>query len=342
MRILVAVLMVGLSASCGDTAHDAAGSLQCTADAPPTCSDARTTDGVECHDVGLRCSMVPGQATCVDAPTCPDSTYGETLDNSSDLTTIFLEYTEANWRPAALAMLETRYPTGYYLVTEAQRLSGRDCLDEFTRTRRATASDLALSLSAAVHECGHFLDIAETEGTEPRQFTYVLREDLQFSLPTLATFSRSAIYPYTDPQDQYRDTYLAGASGMQGFEMLVEEFVQYTHALLVTYSFAAELPDTLVGMTSRDGTLTFMRYLQLFLRHARQCNPEAHAAITANAEWRAFLLTIWGQAELALAVTEDLPVAGIRDDEIESEVYAPESLFEIDILRDAEGCLDAR
>jgi hypothetical protein len=247
-------------------------------------------------------------------------------------------YDESQYTTVALEVLEARYPLGAKLVEEG-RASDRfmqDCLLAFSQGRRSTFRDAMLGLSTVVHECGHMTDIDRSFDKGFGTVVYVVRPDLVVELPKLDTFHRSEIRQYTGDDDSYASTYLEGQSGMQGFDTLMEEFVQYVNSLMTGYVFAEFYQG---GQRSeRDGILTFMMYLEYYLKHARANHPQVYGRISGNAEWREFILMMWGRAELALSLTEGMQQLGIDDDAIEQRVRSQELAAEIERLRELHDC----
>ena len=272
---------------------------------------------------------------------CPDEVYMEgagAFFPSADLSALAASYDAATYDQTIFAVLEARYPTGKYLAEEGRKSKDGpfmiDCVDRFSQRGRASFEELIMTLSTVVHECGHILDVSS--GRFGRTVVYVVRPDLIVELPELQTFPRSEIKQYTTTDDRYAMIYLEGQSGSQGFGTLMEEFVQYVNSLLVGYAFA----DYYQGgrRSARDGILTFMTYLQHYLRHARENHPQTYELIAGNTQWREFLLTIWGRAEMALELTKDLSQLSIKGDQIELIVRKPEMEAEIEALRTRHGC----
>jgi hypothetical protein len=90
--------------------------------------------------------------------------------------------------------------------------------------------------------------------------------------------------------------------------------------------------------SDKDGILTFLWYIERYLRLARTEYPAAHAFILADACWRETILTIWGRAWLYLELTRDMPMLGIADDELFPLVEDPDLVMEIQAVREAHGC----
>jgi hypothetical protein len=296
-------------------------------------------------------------------PACLDGQYSEALPTPEvaidDLTA---GYIAGNAKAYYSAVLNRRYPLGNYLIenalVEANESIG-DCVETFVRDQ-STAAAAEERIGTAVHECGHFLDIAR--GMVSRRDVYVFRADLELSCQrgdTLGrggkTFARSRIteddYSAERPPcdggrgedcDSYADIYLDGnpddatfESGDQGFNMLAEEALQYINSLATAYAFHDRHEFT---VSARDGILTHLWWIERYLRYARLNYPEAHEFLLGDACWRETLLNIWGRAWFYLAHTDDMPALGISDDALFELVSDPDLLSELQRVRDAQGC----
>ena len=218
---------------------------------------------------------------------------------------------------------------------------------------QSAATSVIGQLSTLVHECGHFFDMGSLgSGTSD----YYITEDLAFSCTggdKVAyggnTFTRDKLMDDTfarlrpactsgsNPDcDFYANTYLTGQSGDQGFNMLMEEVVQYVNSLATGYSFY----DNLQGSISeRDGILTFLWYLERYLYLARTEYPETYDFIINDGCWREIILTVWGRAWLYLNLTQGFDNLGINDHAIDDLVLDETLLAEIQAVREAHDCM---
>jgi hypothetical protein len=171
-----------------------------------------------------------------------------------------------------------------------------------------------------------------------------------FSMSLLNTDEYAPLYPpcesFNDQncKDSYAGIYLSGDPsdstfdmGDQGFDTLLEETVQYVNSLAVAYAFTDQMG--FFSSSDRDGILTFLWYVQRYLRMARLQYPAAYSLLSQDPCWRQTILTVWGRAWLFLEATNNMPQLGIDDAAIMGLTTDPELLSEIDLLRQAEGCL---
>ncbi|MEM7604015.1 MAG: hypothetical protein AAF411_01560 [Myxococcota bacterium] len=309
------------------------------------------------QNVSVDMAAVDGPNPIVD-PRCLDGQYTETLPNvSAPIDDVPFEsigqYTDA--------VLDRRYPVGAAIVRGGRTSPSfpGDCDEEFASVFGPVTSgaDVIRSMGFIVHECGHVYDRAlSTVGED----VYFLTSDLTLSCQRGDTTSRggdtfarsrirrdsfSALRPPGEGagMDSYGDIYLDGDpddadfdSGDQGFNLLFEEFVQYTNSLAEAWAFRDQLPQ-FQSTSGRDGILTFAWYLQRYLRMARTEFPDAYARIT-NDCWRPAILSAWGRAWLFIDATEGMDNIGINDAAIYELATDPELLGEIQRLRELDGC----
>ena len=293
-------------------------------------------------------------------PGCIDGQYTETLPPAdADISGLIDAYEPDNYREFIFDVLDARYPVGAYLIDGALENSTMgDCIDFFLHGN-GSAQEIFGQLSTFVHECGHFWDIAEGGFSEA---TYIFTEDLWLSCSGGDTTDRggftfarsllngddySALRPpcgggFGDGCDSYADIYLDGDpfdgnfdGGDQGFNSVLEEATQYVNSLATGYSFADQYRGS---VSERDGILTFLWWIERYLRVARLDYPDAHAAILDDACWREAILTIWGRGWMYLEATDGMSNLGIDDAAILELVEDPDLLGEIQRVRDAEGC----
>ena len=314
-------------------------------------------DDTESSDTEIDESPVAPTSDLVD-PTCLDGQYSETLaDPNADVSAAVASFDPGDPTGALIAALEVRFPSGAFLL-EGGMASTRvgDCIAAFTRPAdRASAEGMFRAASTLVHECGHFLDI---DSSGFNSSVYVITTDLSLSCASgRETPARSRIqgddYASLRPAcpasgafgcDSYANVYLNGDpddqrfdSGDQGFNMLMEEAVQYVNSLITDHVFRDQRGAG-ATVSARDGILTLLWYMERYLRLVRLEAPNQHAALLADGCWRELVLTVWGRAWLYLEVARGVNGLGIDDAELEELVLDPDLLEEIQRVRDAEGC----
>ena len=329
---------------------------------PQPSPDAWADTAVPPDDAELQNPDNPGDTAGIPegapvAPGCVDGDYSEALPMPEvDISAQVNGYTAANVESFVMDVLGLRYPLGKYLVEEGLgNTSMGNCITTFLWDT-SDAQGVIKSLSTVVHECGHFADI-DLNFTPPWNNSYIITADLllecngggmtsnggqTFARAQLLNDSYAALRPMCPPGsfgdgncDSYADTYLTGSSGDQGFDMLMEEVVQYVNSLATGYAFN----DYYSGSVSeRDGILTFLWYMQRYLNLARNDYPSTYSFILGDPCWRELILTGWGRAWLYLATTESMSQLGISDGALMPLVMDPVLLGEIQGVREAHGC----
>jgi hypothetical protein len=260
-----------------------------------------------------------GAASGYTEPVC-----AEPLASLADLAMAY-QNTPEGLRAACQGIADRRYPIGRAFVDFQN-----DMQLQAWNQRRNTFNDVLSNFEVTVHEGQHLWDIRMTSGSWP----YRLRDDLVIRTRVLRNFNRSEILRvHTDPaSDTYARVYLMGSSGMQGFNTLLDEYTAYVHSLASRYCTRDGLSPS-VRISSRDGILTLMYYVELYLRLARTEHPEDYQAILADPEHRRLILTNWDRAEFWLRLSQPFPQLGLRDTMIRAWTYNPENLMEIERLR---------
>ncbi len=302
-------------------------------------------------------------------PNCLDGKYTENLSNpNADISAELASYSSSNYLDFIKAVLAKRYPVGGYLLEKgllSDAFGGKNCVDAFLG-EKGSGSQVLGQMSTLVHECGHFADI-DSGGFSGA--AYLITDTLNFTCQDGAntesygkTFSRSIInedaYSAQHPPcpegsfsgdcDSYANIYLDGdphdgnnyqngtwQGGDQGFDMLFEETVQYVNSLATGYAFQDQIQ---WAVSERDGILTFLWYVERYLKMAREQYPAAYAHISQTACWREGILQVWGRAWLYLKATEGNGKLGLSDAKIIGLVRTPELLDEIQRLREVQGC----
>ncbi|MSP93173.1 MAG: hypothetical protein EXR79_15465 [Myxococcales bacterium] len=291
-------------------------------------------------------------------PNCLDGLWSETLPAATAaLDGVKATFAAKPINQFVLDLLAARYPTGKHLVEGG--LTQQDCIAVFLQPQqKASASGVVTGLSTVVHECGHMFDFKKGGFSGS---AFVFTPSLTLTCPGAAhqgnnpTFARSliksdefyALRPACPKQgangcDIYANVYLSGdpkdakfESGDQGFNTVLEETVQYVNSLATGYAYA----DHVAGnISERDGILTFLWYVERYLRMARLQFPAQHKFLVGNECWRKAILTTWGRAAFFLGHTKGISKLTIDGAKIEPLVMNPDLLAEIDLVRKAHGC----
>jgi hypothetical protein len=283
-------------------------------------------------------------------PNCIDGMYSEALpDPNADISDEVTAYSAAERESFFLAVLDKRYPVGTWVVEGGLTDRNIDCVEQFS-SASPTADGAIGDLSTVVHECGHVFNWTIGDfSTDGYGITPELTLTCSGGDATARggeTFARSLIrddeYQSLKPDDSYVDVYLTGdptndefEGGDQGFNSVLEETLQYVNSLATSYAFQEYIGG---AVSSMDGILTFLWYVERYLRMARLEYPDAYAKLSEDPCWREAILTVWGRAWIMLEAAEGNDSLGIDDEELFELVRDPELLGEIQRLRDLEGC----
>jgi hypothetical protein len=295
-----------------------------------------------------------------DKPGCAQAQYSETLPSAASLSD--LSYSPANAQQYLLSALDRRYPIGKFIMQGgiASPVSSQvgNCFDKFTQDK-SSADAVLQQAETIVHECGHLFDLGKASGSKA---AYVLRPDLSFTCDDGdttkrggKTFARSKIrsdaYQSKRPAcagntagdgcDTYANTYLDGSdsdstfqSGDQGYNSVLEEATQYVNSLATSLAFQ----ESFSGMKSsqRDGILTFLWYIERYLKYAHDNDATAYETLSGDACWRQATLSVWDRGWFYLEATKGIDALGLDDASIEPLVKDKALVAEIDALRKLE------
>jgi hypothetical protein len=296
-------------------------------------------------------------------PSCIDGMYSETLPNTSASISDLVSGYSGDFQTFVDGVLVRRYPIGAEIVQggrESPAFMG-DCVEIFLGGSTGSADQILGNLGTVVHECGHFYDLGIGDFGSSG---YVINQELTITCSmgdTTSrggqTFARSLLNGDDQASmrapcgggggagcDGYADVYLDGDpfdgtfdGGDQGFNSVMEEATQYVNSLATAYAYADQMSSGL-RTSAKDGILTFLWYIERYLRLARLENPAAYEFIAGDACWRRIILTVWGRAWLFLELTRTTTSLGLDDAALFGLVEDPVLVEEIQRIRDREGC----
>jgi len=245
----------------------------------------------------------------------------------ADLSDVADAYDPSKLRQTLVEVSELRYPPAVAFI-DAQSDSN---LNAWFMGSDGNFGQVMDRYEVAVHEGAHIWGFDHFSFSS---YSYrIVDDDHIIETAYLDNFYRSEILDrHPDPgSDFYSDTYLTGGSGAQGFNTLLDEYNAYTHSLASRHCIRDQFGG---GSTSaRDGILTFMWYVETYLKIAREDHPDDYDDIVADNATVDVILDIWDRAEFWLEVTDGDDSLGIDDDEIAELTYDPDNLEEINRLR---------
>jgi hypothetical protein len=137
----------------------------------------------------------------------------------------------------------------------------------------------------------------------------------------------------------YAETYLCGdpnnssfESGDQGYNSLIEEYVQYVNSLAMAYYFI----DYTRASSDRHALYTWLWWNERYLKKIRNEHPDQYKYLLDNKVWLELILTLWGRAWLYLSTG----IEGMQPDSdyLHKLVQEEVMLSEIQKIRDACNC----
>lgn len=286
---------------------------------------------------------------------CAGDKYSEALPTTASLSGI--AFSPATAQDYLVEALGRRFPEGKFIAEGgmANPLPGNPSC--FVGDKSSSAAVLRRA-STIVHECGHFFDLSQGKGGAS---TYVITSELRLSCKSGdttkrggRTFERSRLngdaYASKHPKcagqgqqgcDFYAQIYLDGSptdsqfqGGDQGYNSVLEEATQYVNSLATALAFPEVYQGTKVS--ERDGILTFLWYIERYLKMAREEYPDAYELLSTDECWRQATLTVWDRGRFFLEATKDKTNLGIQDSKLEGLVADPDLVAEIDALRKLE------
>lgn len=292
-------------------------------------------------------------------PGCAQGSYAEDLPTTDSLSGIPFSSSTAD--EYLLAALEKRFPMGKEIteggLNSSLAKTQGNCIDRFLSDKSSAAAVLRQA-PTIVHECGHFMDLGKGSGASS---AFVVRPDLTFTCDkgdTTSrggkTFARSLIKSdafYNQRKacggsakqgcDFYADVYLDGSAsnssfegGDQGFNSVLEEANQYVNSLATALAFSDQYKNAKVS--ERDGILTFLWYIERYLKMAREEYPAAYTLISGDECWRQATLSVWDRAWFYLDAAKDQDNLQLDADALTDLVKDSSLTSEIDALRKLE------
>ena len=261
-------------------------------------------------------------------PTPPGAGWSESswCDPLGDLSGAEAAFDGSNLRETALSISAIRYPPGEGFI-EAQ--SDGELALWFGAV--GAFEDVLDRYEVAVHEGSHIWGFGQLDF---EHYSYRVVDDSRIiQTQWLDNFDRAEILDrHPDAGgDFYASIYLTGSMGQQGFNTLLDEYNAYAHSLVARYCTRDSLGGA--STSARDGMLTFMFYVQTYLKIAREDHPSDYEAIVADAAHVDLILSVWDRAGFWLEVTSGHSELGIDDAKIQAWVDDPDNMMEIEMLR---------
>lgn len=230
----------------------------------------------------------------------------------------------------ALALLQKRDANGYRIY---QLSKDPDAFSFWLSC--SDGKPLHSKLPAAVHETLHKVDgELEQNGARGRAHFYLLGGRVISVARHTQLFERAqvaALLTDEEKRTHYFRPYLTGVSGKQKLDSLLEEFNAYTHDLSTSVTLV-DLKAATLRSSNRDGVLTFMYYLELYLKQARTNFAGAWQVLVSDRDYVEAIRALWANAEVALARACPHAQLGVSDSFLARKVYSASNLEAINEL----------
>jgi hypothetical protein len=248
--------------------------------------------------------------------------YAEVFTPTPLLDDLATAYTPPKWLATALEALKRRLPDGYALLDV---MKSDPQLAYFVDA--GSFPGLMQSLMTACHEETHRWNDGQGTGT---QLAFWVGPSLVVKPPRSKSFARSEILSMVsgNATQTYDDTYLVGPPGSYDFIALADELNAYTNGLACLTSVADQFAGTVPG---RDGAVTHLYYLELYLKRARMFHPAVYQTLKADNEWQRFVRTAWARVHFWDKASQAHSHLGVADKTIWGLVNTPANLMEIEL-----------
>jgi hypothetical protein len=218
------------------------------------------------------------------------------LVTNSNLDDLKTSFTTGNWKYTAKAVLRRAVPDAGWIVDNDPDpnffyfwFAGDP--PDFTQ--------MLFRLSSAVHETVHHVGFNHmTFQNDGFVNALAMGGSSFFSVPAMNLFPRSEILNSLPPDMQtlgYANTYLTGQSGGQDIVNFLDEFNAYTFTTLVDTAVLRYLTG-LGSISSRDGVLAMMLFVQEYLKVARERHPTDYEKII-SLPVAELTVILWDRAE---------------------------------------------
>ncbi|MCA9527219.1 MAG: CRTAC1 family protein, partial [Myxococcales bacterium] len=219
----------------------------------------------------------------------------------------------------AISAVELRWPGGEPLTRTPQAFLG------FLET--GSWSAFFDSAATVMHESAH--GFHADNGLWQQRTTCYIRGDLHIAVDIIPTPARSLIRARL-PDDStrlYAGTYLTGEQGQRGFFEILEELNCYVMDMTTYAVFGDELD--ILGVSGRDGAVSFFLFLQIYLGALRAEQPATWQQICDQPAVRQFIDVEWRAMHFWLAIADRYPALGIHDGEVRRHLYQADRMGEL-------------
>lgn len=200
-------------------------------------------------------------------------------------------------------VMALRYETGSYLTEQTPK--GMELAALWMQGQTDSFEELVERMPLVVGELAKHFGKQVANDVGGSMFALVVRDDQTLVLPRIDTPARSEIYSKIDSSVANIYTYyLQGPEGAGDFFDLLAELNAATHGLFTAYGVSDWLPET-SSVTQGEAVLTFMMYVQVYLRHVRENHPAIYAALQAEPGIQDAVTLLWARGLFILNVANE-------------------------------------
>ena len=249
--------------------------------------------------------------------------YSEPYDPTANIADLAAGFGGQNWLTSSLAVMQRRYPTGYFVLNAEQT---DPQLPEFVDA--SSWSELMSSMLTVLDAETTGWDFANASATA---HPFVIVDTMQITVPILTTWEQGEILQYIDDTSTqtYDQTELQGEEGTYDGIFLFDDLDSACNGLAAATAVGDQIP---LGISARDGLAAHLYYMELYLRAGRTAHASEYAAMQADPNWQKLVRYEWARGNFWDGQAKSNPNLQIAADAIWTHIELPASLDEIQLF----------
>jgi hypothetical protein len=257
------------------------------------------------------------RATSILAPRPGVETGGFRVFGDARIDNLTTRLHPGHWLASVLAILDVRLPAGAWVI---RSITDQGNVTFWFQSETNSWSQIVQNLNAAVHESAHIAG-----GYRGAFYHYATPRGDELRVPRISLFPRSEIIPLLPSHlqnDDFANIYLRDESGDQDIKSLLDELNAYTFSLLLDTAFADQASHRI---DRRRGLLTFLLYLEVYLKVARTKHVDDYRVLRSDPAVMATIQRLWNDGWLAIGAGMGLRVldsetdSALRDAALQAE-----------------------
>ena len=249
--------------------------------------------------------------------------YSEPYDPGANISDLVAAYSGDNWLSTSLAVMQRRYPTGYFVLSAEQ---ADPQLPQFVDPSSWPGLMSSMMTVLDAETAGWDFDNA-TVSVHP----FMIVSTMQISAPILTTWQEGEILQYiTDTSTQiYDQTELGGQEGTYDGIFLFDGLDSACDGLAAATAVGDQITS---GISARDGLAAHLYYLELYLRAGRTAHAAQYAGMKADPTWQKLVRYEWARGHFWDGQATPNTNLQIAATPIWANIDAPASLAEIQLF----------